>query len=311
MDTEVTTREASAGPPPVKLPGVGVLFRSAWERFTHRWKTLISLACVPLALMLALLLLVFTLDAGEGSMFAGSPVGSGLLLLVGSFAVMLVSIATHAGQTYVAASASPASFSFAFSWGWRRFLSLAGLWLIFLVLLLPLVLFLLGTFVVGLVFGLPLFSSGDSGGALRLASGLGLGALLLTILYGYLTVRLSFAQPLVALAEASIIGALKESWRLTAGRFWSLFWRYAALVGLLSLVIFAGALVVGLLSSVGGRGSTWSAGLFTLLRFVLQAVVGVYALVYTIVLFRGVQSVAERKPTVSENPSATVEESSL
>jgi len=100
--------------------------------------------------------------------------------------------------------------------------------------LLQLVGFYVGLFVVGLVLAIPL---GLLGGAVAGAGGLtflivGEGVVL-TALAVWILVRLSLAYPLTLMRGRIVIG---EAWRLSSGRFWTLFGGY--LIIFLSLFAF-------------------------------------------------------------------------
>jgi hypothetical protein len=120
-----------------------------------------------------------------------------------------------------------------------------------------LILFYVGLIIVGILFGLIIalvIASTGTGTAMVVA--IAIGAAILLLLISWLSVRLMLSLPLTLLRGSITIS---ESWRLTRGRFWTLFGGFLPIY-LLQMILSLGAAAV----TMGDYWSELARGGFTL-----------------------------------------------
>ncbi len=200
------------------LPSVLALIKETLWRLGERAAALIGLSILgffvlPLALTLGITFI--------SPVFVSSSSSQVFTVWGTVFGILFFSLVTFAAQTFVVASRHSATFDAAFLWGLRRVFPLTR---VALLLAFPFVL-------VELVLALVCDPAAPQCGA-------GLARLPLVMLVSPLTARLVFALPAVALRQASGLKALRESWRLTAGRTFAVLVRLAVpLCGIVGVVL--------------------------------------------------------------------------
>lgn len=174
-----------------------------------------------------------------------------ILSLIATFVIsaILTSIVTGAMTEYAVRRyrGEPMTLEQALRRGLQRFLSILGANILLGLIILGLValpfLLILAAFVVGATSG---------SGALALVCGGLVLLVVLGILALFLYISLVLYAPAIMMENASAVGGLSRSWRMTRGHRWSLFGSIlvtSILVGIISLAI---NVPLGLLGSVGG-----------------------------------------------------------
>lgn len=327
MNTEQTFNAAQNN----SLPGVGALLKESWQKLTSRWKVILGLEVVdwiPFILGIVILLaFVFpaaknaainTSDAQQQVTFpinfqsgelkvseqpnvktsiplAALPASARMMMGVAWIAFVIgviMRLAIWNGQIYALGSETLPSLGMAFGHGWKRWFPTLGhiilMTLIFTPLGLLLMLPFLGAALGGILF---LFAGAEAAGFLKTVALVG-GLLLLVVvpLYVFLYVRLSFVLPLTALGEGK--GTFSESWRITKGRFWSIFWRLLAFTLLMMVILIPLQLVLGgvnllTMGQVQAQAITGVVG--GIILMVLQFALALYGISYTVALLRNSQ----------------------
>ena len=169
---------------------------------------------------------------GEGNPAALAASGINLLVNI-VFLILFMTLLTAAMRSVL----TPTRRGFAFLLFGVDELRQVGLALFFLIL------FYVGLIILGVVVAVAtaLFIAATGTGTAMIVA-LGVGGVALLALASWLAVRLSLSFPLTLLRGAITIS---ESWRLTRGRFWPLFWAYLLLY-LLMMVVALGVASVTL-----------------------------------------------------------------
>jgi len=174
-----------------------------------------------------------------------------ILSLVATFAItaILGSIVTGAMTEYAVRRyrGEPMTVGQALRRGLQRFLSILGANILLGLILLGLVTLPAALILVAFVAGL-----GGASGAIALLCGGLIAFVVLGVLAVFLYVSLVLYAPAIMMENASAVGGLSKSWRMTRGHRWSLFGAIlvtAILAGIISLAI---SIPLGLVGSAGG-----------------------------------------------------------
>jgi hypothetical protein len=113
-----------------------------------------------------------------------------------------------------------------------------------------------------------------------------LGFSLLLIIPGfYLIVRLGFAFYAIAVEDCSAIEGIQRSWKLTQGRWWSIFGALLAVF----LALFVPTLIISILVTIS-IGEEIGSRTYDIISGVLNYLVGPISSVYYVLLYAGLQN---------------------
>jgi len=224
------TKKVAPAPGPGKLRSIAKLLKDSWGIFTGLWAKYLLFVLIIIAIALGLGVIAALILIGGVILVKTSWIIALVLILIGGLLAIYLGLALGLGVNrfiYTHIEGSPEGYGQSLSYGFKNSLAF------FLVSVLSAIIIISAPAVAAVISGVMFSFTGVNVGTIVIAAILVVPSVILAV---YLGVMLSYVSQNFIIEGNRGITAIKRSWELVKGSFWSVLIRIL-LLGLISLAI--------------------------------------------------------------------------